>query len=224
MQKDLFNFNKMGLDRETMRKISIILQGTSEGPGVSSKLLNFSNYEEIEKFIIVVNRYFEGILQFIQTHDKIVPIIINPDAYESKRRSISNKAIALACIILLHEFEYSQGPTFNALEQKLQSTKINTNKLRGILRELRLNRWIREIKKENINIYQPTNVLKACMSTEMLRKVFEEIAQEGYDDIHFESFLPDDFLKIRKKIRPTVRQLNITDINEQIKEDNNKDE
>lgn len=223
MQKDLFNYDKMGLDKETMRKISIILQGTSEGPGVSLKLLNFSKIEEIEKFIILVNRYFEGILQFVETEEKIVPIIINPDAYESKRRAVSNKAIALACIILFHEFEYSQGPTFDLLEQKLQSTNINANELRGMLRELRRNRWIREIKRENIIIYHPTTVLKACISPEMLKKILREINKE-YTDINLEPYLPNDYLEVRKKLRPTIRQLSLMDVNQQKKEEESNNE
>ncbi|MFW9876827.1 MAG: hypothetical protein ACFFG0_27350 [Candidatus Thorarchaeota archaeon] len=218
MQKDLFNYQKMGLDKETMRKISLILQGTSEGPGISSKLLNFSNMEEIEKFITLANRYFEGILQFVETEDKIVPIIINPDAYESKRRVISNKAIALACIILLHEFEYSQGPTFDLLEQKLQSTNIRAKELRGILRELRRNRWIREIKRENFTKYHPTTVLKACISPEMLKNILKEI-DEKYTDINLDPYLPQDYLEVRKKLRPTSRQLSVVDVIPQKKEE-----
>lgn len=218
MQKDLYNYDKMGLDKETMRKISIILQGTSEGPGISSKLLNFPNTEEIKKFVITTNRYFEGILQIVETEDKIVPIIINPDAYESKRRAISNKAIALVCIILLHEFEYSQGPTFDLLEQKLQSTSISANELRGILRELRRNRWIIEIKRENIIIYHPTTVLKACISPEMLKRILREIDEE-YTDINLEPYLPKDYLELRKILKPTTRQLSVMDAIQQKKEE-----
>ncbi len=226
MQKDLFNFNTFGLDKETLRKISIILQGTSEGPGYNIKLLNFSNSEEIEKFIKMSNRYFEGILQFIQTEDKIVPIIINPDAFESKRRAISNKAIALACIILLHEFEYSQDPTFNLLEQKLQSTSITPGELRSVLRELRSNRWIREIKQENISLYHPTTVLKSCISPEMLKTVLIEIDREAYSDIKLKSFLPENYLEVRKKVRPKMRQMSMTDLmeNKENPEDLNNDE
>ncbi|TKJ23914.1 MAG: hypothetical protein CEE43_01760 [Promethearchaeota archaeon Loki_b32] len=218
MQKDLYNYDKMGLDKETLRKISIILQGTSKGPGISSKLLNFPNTEEIKKFIITTNRYFEGILQIVETEDKIVPIIINPDAYESKRRAISNKAIALVCIILLHEFEYSQGPTFDLLEQKLQSTSISANELRGILRELRHNRWIIEIKRENIIIYHPTTVLKACISPEMLKRILREIDEE-YTDINLEPYLPKDYLELRKILKPTTRQLSVMDVIQQKKEE-----
>jgi len=209
MQKKLFNIDKIGLDKETLRKISIILQGTSNGIGINSKLLNFSNTQEIDNFITLANRYFEGILQFVQTQEKIVPIIINLDAYESKRRAISNKTIALACIILLHEFEFLNGPTFDVLEQKLQSTSINANEVRGILRELKRNRWIREINKGGFKTYQPTTVLKACISPEMLKKIFEQIIHEDYDDVHFESFLPENYLQIQKKIRTKSRQLNI---------------
>ncbi len=210
MQKKLFNIDKIGLDKETLRKISIILQGTSNGIGINSKLLNFSNTQEIDNFITLANRYFEGILQFVQTQEKIVPIIINLDAYESKRRAISNKTIALACIILLHEFEFLKGPTFDVLEQKLQSTSINANELRGILRELKRNRWIRETDKDSIKIYQPTAVLKACISTEMLKDIFEQIVHEDYNDIHFESFLPETYLQIRKKIKTKSRQMNLS--------------
>ena len=210
MQKKLFNIDKIGLDKETLRKISIILQGTSNGIGINSKLLNFSNTQEIDNFITLANRYFEGILQFVQTQEKIVPIIINLDAYESKRRAISNKTIALACIILLHEFEFLNGPTFDVLEQKLQSTSINANELRGILRELKRNRWIRETDKDSIKTYQPTAVLKACISTEMLKDIFEQIVHEDYDDIHFESFLPENYLQIRKKIKTKSRQMNLS--------------
>ncbi len=218
MQKDLFNYDKMGLDKETIRKISIILQGTSEGPGISSKLLNFTTIEEIDKFIILANRYFEGILQFVETEEKIVPIIINPDAYESKRRAISNKAIALACIILLHEFEYSQGPSFDILEQRLQSTNIYANELRRILRELKRNRWIREIKRENLTIYHTTTVLKSCISPEMLKKILREIDDE-YADINLEPYLPKDYLEVRKKLKLTARQLSVMEVFREKKEE-----
>ena len=211
MQKELFNSHLIGLDKETKRKISIILQGTSLGPGVSYKLLNFLNQEEIERFIVTVNRHFEGILQFVQTQEKIVPIIINPDAYESKRRAISNKAISVACIILLHEFSYNQGLTFDVLEQKLQSTSINTSDLRKVLRELKRTQWLKEIKKGNIDLILPTTVLKACISLEMLEKILEGIKQEGFKDINLESILPDDYLELRKKIKTTTRQLSIND-------------
>ncbi len=211
MQKELFKSNLIGLDKETKRKISIILQGTSLGPGVSYKLLNFLNQEEIERFIVTVNRHFEGILQFVQTQKKIVPIIINPDAYESKRRAISNKAISVACIILLHEFSYNQGLTFDVIEQKLQSTSINASELRKVLRELKRSEWIKEIKKGNINLILPTTVLKACISLEMLEKILEGINQEGFKDINLASILPDDYLELRKKIKTTSRQLSIND-------------
>lgn len=224
MQERLFNVDKIGLDKETMRKVSIILQGTSKGVGINSKLLNFSNNQEIENFLTLVNRYFEGILQFVQTQEKIVPIIINPEAFESKRRAISKKAIALACIILLHEFEYLIGPTFEILEQKLQSTSINANELRKVLRELRRYRWIKEIDKEGIKIYYPTTVLKSCISIDILKEIFEQIVQEGYDDIQFESFLPEDYLQSRRKIRTKSRQMGLLDAIKKDKESDSEGE
>ena len=44
----------------------------------------------------------------------------------------------------------------------------------------------------------------------MLKDIFEQIVHEDYDDIHFESFLPETYLQIRKKIKTKSRQMNLS--------------
>ena len=82
----------------------MILQGTSSGPGINIKELKFSNdpikrKEEVNRFLKLANNHFSGIMQFIKSKDYIIPIVINTEAIEIKRRSVSTRTITIATTI-----------------------------------------------------------------------------------------------------------------------------
>lgn len=208
----------MELSYEDRRRLALILQGTSAGPGININQLNFNKDlekldGEIERFIQMINKYFEGILQLIRSGNFIVPIITNQDAIEVKRRSISSKVIGLACIILLHEFVYKNGPTLTDLETKFQITKINTRELVQLISDLRKLHWVDEIEEAGVIYYVPSAVLKACISPEMLITVYSEIYIESKDEEEKElliQFLPKEYMKIRDTLHIGSKQKGIT--------------
>ena len=80
--EDFLPKNSIGLSQDTKRRISLILQGTSSGPGINLRELKFSNDtikrdEEIKRFLKLANNHFSGILQFVKSKDYIIPIVIN---------------------------------------------------------------------------------------------------------------------------------------------------
>ncbi len=198
----------IGLSQDTKRRISMILQGTSSGPGINIKELKFSNdqdkrEDQIKKFLKLANNHFSGIIQFIKSKDYIVPIVINTEAIEIKRRSISTRTIILATLILLHEFQFNRGPTKNNLVEKLVVTDLNENEIRRAIRELKSLRWIESIKEGEIVYLNPTPVLKACIPLNILREVWEDVYSERADKERLEIFLPKEYLKIQKSLNYT---------------------
>jgi len=204
----------MGLNYEDKRRLALILQGTSAGPGLNINQLNFTKDlekldDEIDSFIRMINRYFEGILQLIRSGNFIIPIIINQDAIEVKRRSISSKVIALACIVLLHEFVYKHGPTLSNLETKLQVTNVDIRELRQLISDLKNLRWVDEIEEAGVIYYIPSAGLKACISPEMLITIYSEIYIESKDEEEKEmllQFFPKEYMKIRDTLRTGSKQ------------------
>jgi len=208
------NFNsKVGLSHETKLRLSLILQGTGKGPGFNITQLNFSKEpetreNEINMFIINVNKHFEGILQVVRSENYIVPIIINSDAIDIKRRALSSKFIALACIILLHRFYNEHGPTFDNLEKKLQMTTIKPSEIKSIIRELSAQHWIMEYQEENITYFEPTELMSACISEEMLIKIFYEVYNKETNIDLLTQFLPKEYIRARSKLQIPIKKIN----------------
>ncbi|MEX2683830.1 MAG: hypothetical protein Q6373_019820 [Candidatus Sigynarchaeota archaeon] len=216
---DLFESERdhIGLSNEIKRRVALILQGTSDGPGVNIKQLRFTTSpeeidREIDAFIKLVNKHYEGVIQFVRSGEIIVPIIVNKEAIEQKRRSISSKTIMLASIILLHEFVNHQGPTLANLEKKFQVTNIDTKEIQALLRELKMIRWVEEIEEAGVKYFNPTPVLKGCISPEMLlaeySAVFHEASDPGEKELLL-SFLPREYIKVQRTLRTS--QISILD-------------
>ena len=206
--EDFLTMGTIGLSQDTKRRISMILQGTSSGPGINIKDLKFSNdpnkrEDQITRFLKLANNHFSGIIQFIKSKDYIVPIVINTEAIEIKRRSLSTRTIIIATLILLHEFQFNRGPTKNNLDEKLVVTDLNDYEIRRAISELKSLRWIESIKEGEIIYLNPTPVLKACIPIDILREVWEEVYSERTDKERLEIFLPKEYLKIQKSLNYT---------------------
>ncbi|MFX1294263.1 MAG: hypothetical protein ACFFD2_05320 [Promethearchaeota archaeon] len=207
----------IGLNPQAKRRLALILQGTTAGPGIGINALNFNRdpekqKKEIDDFIGSINKYFAGILQLVRSSNYIVPVITNPGATEVKRRSISSKVVALACIILLHHFTHNQGPTLTSLEKKFQVTNVGTRELRLLIRELRGLRWVDEIVEAGITYYSPSPVLEACISPEMLRIIYSDIHSESINKEErelLEQFFPKEYMRARRKLRVKSKQTDL---------------
>lgn len=214
----------IGLSQDTKRRIALILQGTSAGPGCNIKTLKFSNNpkkreNEIQRFLNLANNHFSGIIQFVQSIDYIVPIVINSEAIEIKRRSVSTGTIAIAALILLHDFQFNRGPTVNNLTEKLTATELQDSEINRSIRELRKLRWIERKKEDNTTYLNPTPILKACVPLDVLREVWKIVYSERSDKQRLEIFLPKDYLKIQKNLNYT-RLDDFSDLNNKKKEEN----
>jgi hypothetical protein len=207
--------DRIGLSSDVKRRVALILQGTSEGPGMNIKQLRFTATpeeldKEIEAFVKLVNKHYEGVIQFVRSGGTIVPIIVNKEAIEQKRRSISSKTIALASIIILHEFVNHQGPTLANLEKKFQITNIETREIQALLRELKALRWVEEIEEAGVTCFNPTPVLKACISPEMLLAEYSVAYHETPNPAEKEvllSFLPKDYIKVQRTLKTSQASL-----------------
>jgi len=208
---------RIGLNHESKRRLALILQGTGSGPGYNINTLNFTKDPEkrdkdIEDFIRLINRHFNGILQLVRSGNIIVPIIINQSATEVKHRAIPSKVIALASIILLHQFANNFGPTLANLEKKFEVTNVSTNELRQLIRELKNLRWVVEEEEAGVTYYSPSQILKACISQEMLEEIYSELYFESDDKEEralLEEFLPKEYIKSRRKLHIKPRQKKI---------------
>ena len=203
--EDFLPKGTIGLSQDTKRRISLILQGTSAGPGCNIRTLKFSNdpkkrEDEIQRFLDLSNNHFSGILQFVQSKEYLVPIVINSEAIEIKRRSVSTGTIAIAALILLHDFQFNRGPTLNNLTEKLTATELEDSEINRSIRELRKLRWIERKKEESIEYLNPTPILKACIPLDVLREVWKILYSERSDKERLEIFLPKDYLKIQKNL------------------------
>lgn len=214
----------IGLSQDTKRRIALILQGTSAGPGCNIKTLKFSNdpkkkENEVSRFLNLTNNHFSGILQFVQAKDYIVPIVVNSEAIEIKRRSVSTATIAIAALVLLHDFQFNRGPTMNNLTEKLTVTEIQDSEINRSIRELQKLRWIERKEEGNIVYLNPTPVLKACVPLDVLQEVWKTVYSERSDKERLEIFLPKDYLQIQKNLNYTSLD-DFSDLNDENKEEN----
>jgi len=195
----------IGLSQDTKRRIALILQGTTSGPGTHIRELKFASdpykrEEQVKRFLKLSNDYFSGIIQFIKSEDYIVPIVVNTEAIEIKRRSVSTNTIIIATVILLHLFQFNRGPTKTNLNEKLMATDLSGYQIKKAIRELKDLRWVESKKEGGITYFDPTPVLKACIPISILKEVWEELYQERTDKERLEVFLPKDYLKIQKEM------------------------
>jgi len=199
----MLNWDKISLNDKDKRRLSLILHGSQSSPGCYINYLDFgpkpTRENEINRFKKLINMNFKGIFQIIRTGDYLVPIISNQGAADFSNMNIDGSSIALACVILFFKLEHDHGPTLQNLQKLLQGTPI-INKIKKILTILTDLRWLKLEKIGNIEYYNPTNVMFACISIETLKRVYNSIYQDVDERPKLLRFLSPDYLRVQKDL------------------------
>lgn len=211
------------LNQLTKYRLSLILQGSSSSSGIHIKWLKFSSdpddrKREIKGFIDLINGKFRGILQIVADDDYITPIIKNTKAENYPYRILGKDAVALSIIILLHSFHNEFGPSIPVLEDKLAGTKLDKKSIKSLLGDLSKFRLIDKKNINGIEVYEPTNVLKGCLSHSFLAEIISKVYNKSKDDILKNFMPPSAFLKTQQQVGNKI--IKITDFLMEKKDEN----
>ncbi|OLS14845.1 MAG: hypothetical protein RBG13Loki_1527 [Promethearchaeota archaeon CR_4] len=194
------------ISEEDRSRLALILQGGKSRFGTPITLLKFSTdpvdrQREVNKFLEKVNRQFRNIFYVVQHHDLLVPIPPNSDYIGNVRNAWGSKALRLAIVILLHKMYNTNGPTEANLEEKLKGTKFTVKEIQTGIKELEDLCLVERMNVENIVFLNPTPVLYACISVDLLKSIFSKaFANDPQNDTFFR-YLPREYIDIQRKTR-----------------------
>ncbi len=194
------------MSEDDRSRIALILQGGKSQFGTPISLLKFSRdpidrQKQVNQFLEKVNRQFRNIFHIVQYHDQLIPVAPNSDFVGNVRNALSPKALRLAIVILLHKMYNENGPTEANLEEKLKGTKFNLKDLPSGIKELEDLCLIERINAENIIFLNPTPVLYACISVDLLKNIFSKAYSADPQNETFFRYLPKEYIEIQRKTR-----------------------
>lgn len=191
------------LSGKDKRRIALILQGTSDSPGCHISKLEFGSKSEQEQnakmFVKLMNTTFRGIIQFVLSDSYILALASNSGSKDDTYNSVNGPAIALACLILFHYFEYEKGPTLANLQNDAEGTPLHDS-ITAHLRTLKVARWIIVENIQNIEYYQPTEVMFACISFDTIKQVYESIYSDSEERPKLIRFFNKNYRSIQQSL------------------------
>jgi hypothetical protein len=194
------------LSDEDRARVALILQGGKGQFGVSLNLLKFSRDPvdrdlQVGRFIEKVNSTFRGLFQIVRHGDKLIPVVPNTDFIQNSRNALTPKALKLAIVILLHRFYNENGPTLANLEEKLRGTKFTPKEIQSGLRELEEMCMIEKKNVCGIEYLNPTQVLYACISKDMLKNIYSKAFSGDSGNEMYLRYLPKEYMDVQRKMK-----------------------